>query len=431
MGDPNSSDSLIVHYKQMIHGTDTMFEDWEMMLGSNEMVDGCQIISGDTIGHGGEMILDCKVVDIHDNKTAHDSNMFPGSKMDHGYEMIQYDQMVLHGSEMVQDNDMPIGNDTDKVTPPTSLRRRRKKSMVWEHFSTEESEGCTKACCNHCKGIFAYSSGSKMVGTSHLKRHITLGHCPVIKGQEPSAGGTDNGGQGTIVKPSKRSHTCAGYGNASFNPDLSSSYLAKMIILHDYPLHVVQQPTFISFIEGLQPHFKVVTTNAMEAEVYAIYLKERDKLLKEVGNIPGRINLTIGWWTTSQTLGYVSIAGQFIDSEWKMHRKMLNFVMAPWPCSENAVSEAISRSLPQWNMTDRLFTITGNYESSSHDIYIVNLRNDLSKKNIPMLRGQFLVVRCYAHILNAAASDVTASVQSVIYKIHESIKFIKSCTSHE
>ena len=219
MGDPNSSDSLIVHYKQMIHGTDTMFEDCEMMLGSNEMADDCQIISGDTMGHGGEMILDYKVVDIHDNKTAHDSNMFPG--------------------------------------------------------------------------IFAYSFGSKMAGTSHLKRHITLGHCPVIKGQEPSAGGTDNGGQGTIVKPSKRSHTCAGYGNASFNPDLSSSYLAKMIILHDYPLHVVQQPTFISFIEGLQPHFKVVNTDAMEAEVYAIYLNERDNLLKEVGNIPGRINLTI------------------------------------------------------------------------------------------------------------------------------------------
>jgi hypothetical protein len=34
-----------------------------------------------------------------------------------------------------------------------------------------------------------------------------------------------------------------------------------------------------------------------------------------------------------------------------------------------------------------------------------------------MLKGQFLVVRSYAHILNAAASDVTDSVQNVIYKI--------------
>lgn len=220
MGDPNSNDSLMVHYKWMIHGTDTMFEDCKMMLGSNEMVDGCQMIIGAKMGNGGEMILDYKVVDIHDNQMAHDNDMLPGSKMDHGYEMIRYDQMVLHGSEIVQDSEKPIGNDTAKLTPPTSARRRRKKSMVWEHFSTEESEGCTKACCNHCKGIFAYSSGSKMAGTSHLKRHITLGHCPVIKGHGPSAGGTDNGGQGTVEKPSNRRRTCAGYANAPCNPHL-------------------------------------------------------------------------------------------------------------------------------------------------------------------------------------------------------------------
>ncbi|CAO2203612.1 unnamed protein product [Urochloa humidicola] len=393
MGDPNSNDTSIVHENHMIHGTDTMFEGCDIMLASNEMVDSCQMIIGNNMGHGGEMILDYKVVDIHDNNMAHDNEIFPGSKMDHGYEIIHYDQRVLHGSEMAQDSEMASGNDTAEVAPPTSSRIRRKTSMVWEHFTTEESEGCTKACCNHCKRIFAYSSGSKMAGTSHLKRHITQGHCPVIKGHKPSARGTHSGGQVTIEKPSKRRRTYTSYANAPFNPDLSSSYLAKMIILHDYPLHIVQQPTFLSFIDGLQPRFEVMSTDGMEAEVYAIYLKERDNMLKEVGNIPGRINLAIGWWTTSQTLGYVSIAGQFIDSEWKLHRRMLNFAMAPWPCSENAVSEAISRSLSQWNVTNKLFTITGDYEPSSHDIYSVNLIDDLSKNNIPMLRGQFLVVR--------------------------------------
>ncbi|CAL4976091.1 unnamed protein product [Urochloa decumbens] len=419
MGDPNSNDTSMVHGNHMIHGTDTMFEGCDIMLGSNEMVDSCQMIIGDKMGQGDEITLDYKVVDIHDNNMAHNSEFFPGSNMDQGYEMIRYDQRVLHGSEMVQDSEIDNGNDTAEVAPPTSSRRGRKKSMVWEHFTTEESEGCIKACCNHCKGVFAYSSGSKMAGTSHLKRHITQGHCPVMKSQEPSARGTGNGGEGTIEKPSKKHRTSTGYANAPFNPDLSSSYLAKMIILHDYPLHIVQQPTFLSFIEGLQPRFKVVNTDAMEAQVYAIYLKERDNMLKEVGNIPGRISLATGWWTTSQTLGYISIAGQFIDSEWKLHRRMLNFVMAPCSCLENAVSEAISRSLPKWNMADKLFTITGDYEPSSHDIYSVNLRDELSKMNIPMLRGQFLVVRCYAHVLNAAAGDVTASVQSVIYKIRE------------
>ncbi|XP_066357203.1 zinc finger BED domain-containing protein RICESLEEPER 2-like [Miscanthus floridulus] len=415
MGDPNSNDS------SMVHGTETVFEDCEIFLGGNEMVDGCEAIISDKMGHDAEMILDYKMVDIHD------------SKVDPGGEMVPYDQTVLHCNQTVQGSEIASGNVTTGVKPPTSSKRRRKTSMVWEHFTTEDSEGCTRACCKHCNGVFAYSSGSKMSGTSHLKRHITQGHCPEIKVQEPTAGGTVNDCQGTEEKPSKRRRrTRTGYANAPFNPDRSKSYLAKMIILHDYPLQIVQQPTFISFVEGLQPSFKVVNTDAIEAEVYAVYLKERESVLKQVGNIPGRINLTVQSWTTSQTLGYVSLAGQFIDSEWKLHRRMLNFVMVPWPgCSENAVSEAISRSLPQWNMTDKLFTVTGDYDSSSHDIYSLNLREELSRKNIPMLGGQFFVVRCYAHILNAAASDVTASVQSVIYKIRESIKFIKSCVSHE
>ncbi|CAD6226939.1 unnamed protein product [Miscanthus lutarioriparius] len=36
----------------------------------------------------------------------------------------------------------------------------------------------------------------------------------------------------------------------------------------------------------------VVNTDAVEADVYAVYLKDREGVLKQVGNIPGRINLT-------------------------------------------------------------------------------------------------------------------------------------------
>jgi hypothetical protein len=94
----------------------------------------------------------------------------------------------------------------------------------------------------------------------------------------------------------------------------------------------------------------------MEAKVYAVYLKERESVLQQVGNIPGRINLTVQSWAPCQTRGYISLAGKFIDSEWKLHRRMLNLVMVPWSGSEHAVTEAkpcdgllvlfISRSLP-------------------------------------------------------------------------------------
>jgi hypothetical protein len=110
---------------------------------------------------------------------------------------------------------------------------------------------------------------------------------------------------------------------------------------------------------------------------------------------------------------------------------MLNFTMVPSPHPQNAVTDAISRCLPDWGMKDKLFTITLENDCSSHDIYSANLRDQLSSRNDVMLKGQLFVVRCYARILNAAALDVIASIHGVIYSIRESIKFIKASNSRE
>ncbi|PPD88800.1 hypothetical protein GOBAR_DD14257 [Gossypium barbadense] len=69
----------------------------------------------------------------------------------------------------------PVENNNELalITPETQPKRRKKKSMVWEYFTIETvSAGCRRACCNRCKQSFAYSTGSKVAGTSHLKRHI-------------------------------------------------------------------------------------------------------------------------------------------------------------------------------------------------------------------------------------------------------------------
>ena len=369
-------------------------------------------------------------------------------QMVQGYEIVPSNEEAqaeeVQGDELVPAEDLTQGDEVQgnelvsaEISTPPTLRRRRKKSLVWEHFTIEAvSGGATRACCKLCKQTFAYSSGSKIAGTSHLKRHITLGSCPIIKNQEHKlaltpAVGTDNDGEGTVERPSKRRYRYTGYANAAFDQDRSCSYLAKMIILHDYPLHIVQQPAFTTFIDSLQPRFRVVDVETMEGEVYAVYQKEKENLTQAFSTMPGRISLTIGLWTTSQTLGYVSLSGQFIDSEWKIHRRMLNFMMVSSPHSENALSEAISASLSDWNMKDKLFTITLDNDCSSHDIYSANLRDYLSNKNNLMLKGQLFVVRCYAHILNAVAQDVIASIHGVIYNIRESIKFIKASPSRE
>jgi hypothetical protein len=69
----------------------------------------------------------------------------------------------------------------------------------------------------------------------------------------------------------------------------------------------------------------VVNTDAVEVDVYAVYLKDRESVLKQVGIIPGRINLTVQSWVTSQTL----------------HLQGNSLILSGWSCSENVVTEAI------------------------------------------------------------------------------------------
>ncbi|XP_040377742.1 zinc finger BED domain-containing protein RICESLEEPER 3-like [Oryza brachyantha] len=404
------------------------------------MVHGSEIVGNEMI-HGNEMVVHDSVM-IHGNEMAQENGfhgsaeMVQRSNMIHGNEIIRVNQPVneaINGDKMAHGNELVV---VEAAIPPTASRRRRKKSVVWEHFTIEEMPGGdSRASCNLCKQSFAYSSGSKISGTSHLKRHISLASCPVLKYEDrklalPLATVTDNDGEGAAAaeRPAKRRYRST---TGTFDQDRTCSNLAKMVILHGYPLHIAEQRGFTALIGSLQPRFRVVGVDTIEGQVHAVYQKEKKNLMQVFSTMPGRVSLTVGLWTTTQTLGYVSLAAQFIDTEWRVRRTMVNFTMVSSPHSENALSEAISTSLSDWNMKDRLFTITLDNDHSSHDIYSANLVDSLSKKGNLIIKGQLFVVRCYAHTLNAVAQDVVASIQGVIYHIRESIKFIKSDSVHE
>lgn len=198
------------------------------MIHCNQMViRGTEIVQGIKAAHG------THTVERAPTTSRHGRTMVPDSRMDHGSSVIRCNQLAIHDKHMVQGIEVPHGSGTAEAAPdapPTTARRRRKNSIIWEHFTSEiDSYGCTRVCCNYCKRIFA---SSKTAGTSHLKRHITRGSCPVMKGQVlPSAGKTGHRGRGAAKKPSKKQCIHVGPGNTMFNLNSNTSYLGNMDIL--------------------------------------------------------------------------------------------------------------------------------------------------------------------------------------------------------
>ncbi|KAL6965481.1 hypothetical protein U1Q18_052465 [Sarracenia purpurea var. burkii] len=316
-------------------------------------------------------------------------------------------------------------------------KRRKKKSIVWEHFYIETvGAGCRRACCKQCKQSFAYSNGSKVAGTSHLKRHIAKGTCPVLlRNQEknqltpysaPPKMGMAMGG--TADTPKRRYRT-AGSAYFGFDPDRCRHEIARMIIMHDYPLHMVEHPGFVAFVHNLQPRFDMVSFNTVQGDCVATYLTEKQSLQKVIEAIPGRICLTLDMWTSSQTIGYVFLTGYFIDHDWKLHRKILNVVMEPYPDSDAAFSHAVAACLSDWSMEGRLFSLTMNQPLS--EAGLDNLRALLSMKNPLILSGQLLVGNCLARTLSSIAQEALMAANETVNKIRDSVKYVKTSESHE
>ncbi|KAE8689030.1 Zinc finger BED domain-containing protein DAYSLEEPER [Hibiscus syriacus] len=292
------------------------------------------------------------------------------------------------------------------ITPETQpMKRRKKKSMVWEYFTIEIVSGCRN--CKRCKQSFAYRTGSKVARASHLKRLIAKGTCPAL------LRGRDNNKMGGSESPK----WCFRSSSTSFFPydqDRCRHEIARMIIMHEYPLHMVKHPGFIAFVRNLQPQFDKMSFNTVQGDCVATYLREKQSLMKFIKGIPGRFCLTLDMWSSNQTLGYVFITGHFVDMDWKLHRRVFNVIMEPYQDSHCAL-------------------IMEPYQDSHcalSEARLENLRPLLCVKNPLILNGQLLIGNCIAHTMSSMAKDVLRVGEEVIKKIRDSVKHVKMSESH-
>uniref|UniRef100_A0A7N0VI31 BED-type domain-containing protein n=1 Tax=Kalanchoe fedtschenkoi TaxID=63787 RepID=A0A7N0VI31_KALFE len=335
--------------------------------------------------------------------------------------------MEMRDSPTADEDNQLAMVDSEVETQPA--KRRKKKSLVWDHFVIEDvGSGNRRAFCKQCKQSFAYSTGSKVAGTSHLKRHIDKGTCaPAIRTQDDSqlTPYTQPASSGT----SKKLHRIPGSSSVVFDTDHCRHVISNMIILHEYPLHMVEHSGFVTFSTNLQPRFDMVTFNIIQGDCVATYLREKQTLMKRIEGIPGRISLALDLWTSGQTMGYVFLTGYYVDSDWKSHRRLLNVVMEPYPDSDTAFSHAIAACLSDWSLESKLFSVTVNQPLS--DTAIENVRAQLSIKNTLVLNGQLLLQSCLARTLSTMAKDVLEGGRYVVKKVRDSVKYVKFSDVHE
>ncbi|XP_031384245.1 zinc finger BED domain-containing protein RICESLEEPER 2-like [Punica granatum] len=319
----------------------------------------------------------------------------------------------------------------------------RLKSVVWNDFDRVKKGDNLMAICKHCKKRM---SGSGTSGTSHLRNHLMRcqrrGNHDIVqfasrgkkRGRPPALGNTSFNQDPkeeisplAVIKPDdpiKDETVPVTALTSNFDQRRSQFDLARMIILHGYPLNMVEHIGFRRFVKNVQPLFELASSNKVEADCLEIYEKEKQKLFEMLDKLPGKISLALDVWSSSDDSLYFSLISHFIDDSWQLKKKILSFLKIDSSNTEDMQADSIMTCLMDWDIDRKLFSVTS--DGSSTNTIVSRIKDRLMQNRFLFGNGQLFDVQCLASLLNLMVQHAMEALHEVIPKVRGSIRYVKS-----
>lgn len=266
----------------------------------------------------------------------------------------QDSQSLPPHDESVNDSQPIQGDDDEDEAEEEDVdfgTKRKLTSIVWKDFKKVKICGKVKAQCLHCHKRLGGKSSN---GTRHLHDHLKICTLKKIKmaGQNK-----------TLAQSSLRFNSQEG-GKISvekytFDPQIARRELAAMIVLHEYPLSIVDHIGFQRFVTALQPLFKMVTRNTIRKDIMDYYMEENKKALAYMAGTKSRVAITTDLWTSdNQKRGYMAVTAHFIDDSWTLRSIIMRFIYVPAPHTTEVICEQLYEALVEWNLDEKISTLT-------------------------------------------------------------------------
>jgi hypothetical protein len=188
--------------------------------------------------------------------------------------------------------------------------------------------------------------------------------------------------------------------------------LVKMVIIDELPFNFVEGKGFRIFSRTVQPRFDIPSRFTVMRDCLKFYVEEKERLKRALKG--QRLCLTIDTWTSIQNINYMSLTTHWIDNEWNLHKRILNFCQV-YNHMGDTIGQVIENCLLDWGI-DKLLTVTVD-NASSNSVTISYLKNVMKDWPTNILSNEHLHVRCYAQIINLIVCDRLKEINVSVVKI--------------
>ena len=119
----------------------------------------------------------------------------------------------------------------------------------------------------------------------------------------------------------------------------------------------------------------------------------------------------------------MGVTFHFVDSNWLLQQRILNFCNVPSPHSSVVIADALRETFNDWGIMRKVFSIIVD-NAAANGAAIEILRDDFRLKGIILpVRGLFFHVRCCAHITNFLVQAGLLEIGDIIDFVRQMIKY--------
>ncbi|XP_075664493.1 zinc finger BED domain-containing protein RICESLEEPER 1-like [Castanea sativa] len=308
----------------------------------------------------------------------------------------------------IDENEESIENNDIKLEEnPFEQKKRKRTSVIWNDFNEIIlPDGTKKVQCIHCLKRLAFSNN----GATQYHRHLKgcLSRKLADKKQKQLA--VNKGGVESEVA----------IANFKYDHAKIKEKASHMILVHEYPFNMMKHEVFNVFMKTVTPYYQKISHNTARNDCISTFELKKKKLKTMLGSV-NRVNLTADFWKYGQKIGYMCLTCHFVDSSWKLQKRIINFCHVPPPHSGVVISDAIFKSLLDWGLENKVCTIT--LDNANNNDAVVRILKDAIKRKL-MLGGKIFHVHCCARIINLLVQDGLSEIETKIENVHESVKYL-------
>ncbi|KAL6516465.1 hypothetical protein OROGR_019770 [Orobanche gracilis] len=332
------------------------------------------------------------------------------------------------------DDTVSVKEENPDCLDPYRTAKRPRKSLAWNYFNevmvegiitkedgTKEKGIIKELHCTNCKFTMSKPKGGC---TTNMNKHIKL--CPPLVRMREK----EEASQSKINFPTAKS-TPAGHSylhSGKFDMAAMRESAAEWVAMHEHSFSIVEEEGFNIMMKRAVPEWVRISRHTVTNDCFKVYEREKVKLKKHFKSVK-KISLTTDMWKSkNQKLEYMVLTGHWISSDWKLEKRVLNFVHVPPPRPGIVIADEIYECLRGWGLENKVYTVSVD-NASNNDTAIARLKEIFSRNNNLVLEGELFHVRCCAHILNLLVQDGLAKIKKVVQKIRAAIDYINKTDS--